>query len=131
LIDLDDDNRFLEKSPVENAFPPRLITDWKEAEDYPSGGELEDECGVTSTVEGMYDAWEQGFPIQGDKLMGWPAWVQDIGYPTCPECGTQMWLLYQIDSNYNVPYFFGDAGCGYITQCPKHPRDLPFDWQCS
>jgi hypothetical protein len=42
-----------------------------------------------------------------------------------------MHLLFQIDSEDNLPYMFGDAGCGHITQCPKHPHRLAFGWACS
>lgn len=28
------------------------------------------------------------------------------------------------------PVGFFDAGCGHITQRPKHPRVLAFGWAC-
>ena len=67
----------------------------------------------------------------GDKLGGWPQWVQGVEYPTCPECGTEMSLIMQIDSEDNVPYMFGDCGVGHITQCPKHHHIVAFAWACS
>lgn len=67
----------------------------------------------------------------GDKLGGWPAWIQGSEYPACPRCGFRMQLLLQLDSEDNIPYMFGDAGCGHIMQCPKHPDVLAFGWACS
>ena len=55
------------------------------------------------------------FPHSGEKLGGWPMWVQSVEYPSCPECGAEMTLLFQIDSERNLPYMFGDVGCGHIT----------------
>ena len=66
----------------------------------------------------------------GDKLGGWPAWVQGPEYPACPECERQMELLFQLDSNDNLDYMFGDVGCAHITQCREHPRVLAFAWAC-
>ena len=66
----------------------------------------------------------------GDKLGGWPAWVQGEEYPACPECHRRMDLLFQIDSNDNLDYMFGDVGCAHITQCKEHPNVLAFAWAC-
>ena len=66
-----------------------------------------------------------------DKVNGWPYWVQNVEYPICPKCGTEMIYLFQIDSEDNVPFMFGDVCCGHITQCPKHPDILAFAWACS
>lgn len=67
----------------------------------------------------------------GDKLGGWPAWIQSAEYPACPECSRTMELVFQVDSEDNIPHMFGDAGCGHITQCPDHPQVLAFGWACS
>ena len=71
-----------------------------------------------------------GQPTAGDKLGAWPFWIQGAEYPDCPDCGTQMELLFQVDSEVNVDHMFGDAGCGHITQCPQHPESLAFGWAC-
>jgi hypothetical protein len=39
-----------------------------------------------------------------------------------------MHMLFQIDSEENIPYTFGYDGRGYIFQCPKHPESLIFYW---
>lgn len=66
----------------------------------------------------------------GDKLGGWPFWVQGVEYPCCPQCGRQMELFLQVDSEDNLPYMFGDAGCAHLTQCREHPNVLAFGWAC-
>ena len=67
----------------------------------------------------------------GDKLGGWPYWIQGVEYPSCPECQDQMVLLFQIDSEDNLPHMFGDVGCAHLTQCRNHPHILAFGWACS
>jgi|CXWL01.1.fsa_nt_gi uncharacterized protein YwqG len=69
-------------------------------------------------------------PAFGDKLGGWPGWVQGVEYPSCPTCGRRMWLVFQIDSEDHVPFMFGDVGCGHITQCPQHKDVVTFAWAC-
>jgi uncharacterized protein YwqG len=67
----------------------------------------------------------------GDKLGGWPYWIQGAEYPDCPECGARMEVVFQLDSNNNLPFMFGDVGCGHITQCPRHKDVVTFAWACS
>ncbi len=69
-------------------------------------------------------------PKFGDKLGGWPGWVQGVEYPSCTRCGVAMDLVFQIDSNDHVPFMFGDVGCGHITQCPDHKDVVTFAWAC-
>jgi uncharacterized protein YwqG len=66
----------------------------------------------------------------GDKLGGWPHWVQGVEYPRCPHCESRMQLLFQLDSEDNLPVMFGDVGCGHITQCPIHTDVLAYGWAC-
>lgn len=69
-------------------------------------------------------------PATGDKLAGWPYWVQNVEYPLCPRCDSEMQLVVQIDSEDHVPYMWGDCGCGHITQCPQHLDVVAFGWAC-
>jgi uncharacterized protein YjbI with pentapeptide repeats/uncharacterized protein YwqG len=70
-------------------------------------------------------------PFRGDKLAGYPNWVQDIEYPNCPICDRVMdRLIFEFDSDDNVPYLWGDVGTGYIVQCPEHKERVTFFWQC-
>jgi uncharacterized protein YwqG len=66
----------------------------------------------------------------GDKLAGWPAWIQNVEYPSCPRCGRRMVHVLQVDSEDHIPFMFGDAGCGHITQCPEHKEVVAFGWAC-
>jgi uncharacterized protein YwqG len=109
-------------------FPPRRITGWTETEDYPNGEEL-DALGAALDEDEM-EALADDFPRAGEKLLGWPLWVQGIEYPVCRVCGTEMRMLFQIDSEQNLPYMFGDAGVGHVTQCPEHRTELAFGWAC-
>lgn len=115
--------------PLKKAFPPKLIMEWRELEDYPH---LEEGESLGIVLED--DEWdvlcEEGFPQAGDKLAGYAAWVQGVEYPNCPLCGETMRLLFQIDSEDNLPYMFGDVGCGHITQCKNHKEQLAFGWAC-
>jgi uncharacterized protein YwqG len=75
-------------------------------------------------------AEEIAISMPGDKLGGWPAWVQGVEYPKCPQCGRRMTHLFQLDSEDNIPFMFGDVGCGHITQCPEHKEVVAFGWAC-
>lgn len=68
---------------------------------------------------------------EGSKLGGWPLWIQNEEYPTCPQCSSEMTYLLQIDSEDQVRYVFGDYGCGRLFQCPKHADILTFAWDSS
>lgn len=83
-------------------FPARIITGWK--------------------------LCKEDAPLEGDKLWGWPNWVQDVSYPKCPRCAGRMEFIFQLDSNDNVPFMWGDMGRGHITQCPQHKDIVTFAW---
>jgi uncharacterized protein YwqG len=111
----------------DDQFPARTITGWKPMDDYPNYEEA-GQLGLELSDDEM-EAIEE-YPISGDKLGGWPYWVQGVEYPACPSCGETMRLVFQIDSEDNLPYMFGDAGCGHITQCKTHKEQLAFGWAC-
>lgn len=114
----------------EVAFPPKRIAGWREVDDYPGWQEAEG-LGVKMDDGEWESLFERGYPRAGDKLAGWPYWVQDVEYPDCPECGRRMRLVFQVDSDDNLPFCFGDVGCGHITQCPEHKDVLAFGWACT
>jgi hypothetical protein len=114
---------------LENPFPPRLIIDWKAIDDYPNWEEGSD-LGIT-LEDSEWERLGDDIALPGDKLAGWPDWVQYVDYPNCPTCGQTMRLLFQIDSEDNLPFMFGDAGCGHITQCKQHKDQLAFGWACA
>ena len=136
-----------------DAFPMRSVVSWTEFADYPHVEEHEalglvyahdfdrKTVRVTCTEFGIdvpdldQDIGEViADAADGDKLGGWPFWIQSIEYPSCPLCGRLMAFVFQIDSGgivYPHPRMFGDAGCGQITQCPDHPDVLAFGWACT
>lgn len=69
-------------------------------------------------------------PRSGDKLGGWPSWVQGPEYPRCPRCKASMTVLLQLESNGLCHHQFGDLGAGHISQCPEHPDVVAFGWAC-
>jgi uncharacterized protein YwqG len=111
-----------------NHFPAKTIIGWQEQDDYPN---LEEgaELGVELSDDEM-EALEEEYPLSGDKLGGWPHWIQGIEYPDCPVCGETMVLVFQLDSEDNLPFMFGDVGCGHITQCKTHKEQVAFGWAC-
>ncbi len=133
------------------SFPPRTMVGWSEIIDLPDPSEHE-ELGVRYTYDFTantvrLDCPELGLTVEqpigedlaeavstaaaGDKLAGWPAWVQGVEYPSCPECGQRMRLVFQLDSEDHLPFMFGDLGTGHLTQCPAHLAVVAFGWACS
>lgn len=112
-------------------FAAKTITGWEEKSDYPGYEERSDEgIELSDDEESLIDDHGDLGPASGDKLGGWPCWVQGVEYPSCPDCGERMNLVFQIDSEINVPYMWGDCGIGHITQCTAHPNRLAFGWAC-
>jgi hypothetical protein len=61
----------------------------------------------------------------GDKLAGWPAWI-NAQYPKCPRCGLRIDHVFQCGSGDGVAFAFGDAGCGHVTPSPDHEDVVAF-----
>jgi uncharacterized protein YwqG len=129
----------------------KLGHEWPNVEEYPDalrlalGGGQENEETIEEESTRMSDKLEEGEgeyeeegPLnpcpraQGDKLAGYADWVQGVEYPCCNKdgCGKAMQLVFQIDSDHNVPFTFGDNGCGHVTQCPEHKDVVTFAWAC-
>lgn len=106
-------------------FPERPIAGWARAvRDYPYREADESEL-LPEERAAVF-----GLNRQGDKLGGWPNWVQDPGYPNCPRGDRRMTQpVLQIDSGRGVPHVWGDNGAGYIVQCPTHRDQVAFLWQ--
>jgi uncharacterized protein YwqG len=122
--------KLLTVSLVLDAFPEKVIVDWQAADDYPNYEELDD-LGVEISDDDAETLYEQDYcPKEGDKLLGWAAWVQGVEYPDCPDCGERMKYIFQIDSDDNLDYMFGDVGCAHISQCELHPEQLAMAWAC-
>lgn len=108
-------------------FPALRITGWNGLQDLPNWEELSDLGVETSDAERKL---LEDVPRTGEKLGGWPYWIQGVDYQKCSKCGQTMNFLFQVDSEVNIPYMWGDIGCGHIFQCPDHPGDLTFAWNC-
>ena len=111
-------------------FPEQRIIGWEEVEDYPDSQEALEQ-GIEYTDREWEQLIEADFPHSGDKLSGWPHWIQGIEYPRCRICQTPMQLVFQLDSNDHLSFMFGDMGCGHLTQCPEHKTEVTFAWACS
>ncbi|MEC4818073.1 MAG: DUF1963 domain-containing protein [Scytonema sp. PMC 1069.18] len=129
IIQADTEVRDIEIPNIKNYFPPKQIVGWEEIQDYPNCSEGT-ELGIDLTDDEWDEIAEQ-YPQPGDKLSGWPLWVQGLEYPDCPVCNQEMRLVFQLDSEDNLPFMFGDAGCGQITQCKAHKTQVAFGWACS
>jgi len=116
-------------------FPAKQISKWVAAPDFPNYDEA-----ISLGIEFSEDELDEYYsnesdlgnamPLQCDKLDGWPDWVQGVSYPFCSVCEKQMNYLFQMASNDNVPYMFGDCGIGHVCVCPDHPDRLSFLWDC-
>lgn len=113
----------------ERQFAEKGITDWIVYDDYPDWQEMQ--AGDANLTEAETEALETNetlVPKAADKLGGWPYWVQGVEYPLCPECGIQMQMIFQLDSNHHLPYMFGDAGIAHLHQCRLHKSIFAFGW---
>jgi hypothetical protein len=138
--------------PPSGSFAAKTIIDWQAFDDFPNpqdhpqlglnyeydfGTPLRTtatcpELGLTiEVIDDDYLAEQICSASPGDKLAGWPLWIQGSEYPYCPRCRQQMRLVFQIDSENHLPFMFGDAGTGHITQCPEHTDIVAFGWACS
>lgn len=115
---------------VPACLPPRRIASWREVDDRPSYDDAA-ELGVNLSADDADALTLVGYPRTGDKLLGWPAWVQGPERPPCPDCGEAMRELFQLDSDGNVPLMFGDMGTGHLFQCGAHPSRVAFAWACA
>jgi hypothetical protein len=121
------DGEAVEDGVVEQ-FAPFVISGWTEHDDYPNAEEqLELGIALPDAVE---ERVAQVFPASGDKLLGWPHWVQGVEYPSCNACHRKMRYLFQIDSEDSLPWMFGDMGCGHLFVCEAHQDVLTFHWAC-
>lgn len=122
----------ISESPVSDAFPARSIVGWSSIVDVPNWEELEHRgIGFEDDEDDEADVLaDSNLPRDGEKLGGWPAWIQGVEYPNCPRCDQPMEFVFQIDSDRNIPFLLGDAGIGHITRCKTHPEVLTFGWAC-
>lgn len=116
---------------IEHALAPKHIVEWSFADDYPDFEEpVSRQFGEQLTVDEFYAWIDNGLTLVGEKLGGWPAWVQGADRPPCPKCSRGMEAIFQIDSNDLVDLMWGDVGVAHLFQCGEHPDELAFTWEC-
>ena len=140
LIDPTDRCELPEEYPRWNNLQARTIYGWVASEDYPSDTEPEVLApGLLSEPEAdlLFEAVKEtqltalrdiGITNRVDKLCGWPSWVQGFRPPRCPQCDTRMEYVFQLRSQGNLAYQFGDCGIAHLYRCPSHPRVLGYKW---
>lgn len=110
-------------------LPGKGIHGWRPAFDLPHPEDIPPEIDAKLEDLPWEPLWEANH--EGDKLGGWPKWVQGPELPDCPECGQQCRFLFQVDSECGVDWMFGDAGIAHLSYCVAHPHQLGFGWACS
>mgnify|MGYP000625090530 CR=1 FL=1 len=121
------------KPTIDEVYEEKEITGWTAKDDYPINEEWDSlgfDYEISEELFDYLDEHEIGQTIQGDKLFGWPFWVQGEEYPNDRRTNAQMELFFQIDSEVNIPYMFGDSGIAHLTQSPDNPSELAFAWAC-
>lgn len=112
-------------------FAAKIIIDWKNVDDYPSLDELDEELDFEPDDLSDRDADALSKTnFASDKLLGWATWTQGVGYEDCSKCDGELKVLFQIDSERNIPFMFGDGGTGQIMACPKFCAPT-FIWACN
>lgn len=109
-------------------LPGQAIVGWEPAHELPRSDELPIEL-MLSMEDAQWVALNQHCR-DGDKLGGWPAWVQGPELPNCRKCGSPMRFLFQVDSDCGVDHMFGDVGTAHLSYCEEHPEELGFGWAC-
>lgn len=114
---------------IDRLFEEKVIKSWKTVDDYPHPEELY-ELDIEFSDEEMDALYDSDMmAMAGDKLFGYPYWVQGVEYPT-DENGDLMEMVFQLDSEKNLPFMFGDVGVGHLTQSKNDEKLLTFGWAC-
>ncbi len=114
---------------IETLFEEKEIKSWEAVDDFPHPEELY-ELNVKFSDEEMNALYRtKTRALAGDKLFGYPYWVQGVEYPT-DKNGELMEMVFQLDSENNLPFMFGDVGVGHLTQSKNDDEFLAFGWAC-
>lgn len=75
-------------------FPLKRITGWSEKTDYITATELIETNIVDSDAyDKLNELNEKYCTISGDKLLGWPLWIQGVEYVKCRKCNKYAIML--------------------------------------
>lgn len=109
---------------IDEVFAEQRIAGWERRDDYPNSEEL-GELGIELDDDEQDLYLESDYPLAGDKLFGWPHWIQGVEYHLDDSS-----LFVQIDSECHVPFMFGDCGCAHLTRSNDDPAEMAFGWAC-
>lgn len=121
---------------TKQVFPAKRIESWRTVKEIPYANEAflhndnEEDQQLIEDYEHYCNQLQKPLLHSGEKLFGWPDWVQDVIYPHCSVCSTPMQYLFQIGSEDNIDFMFGDSGVGHIYMCSDHPDKPAFYWSC-
>lgn len=118
---------------IDSVFEEKIIIDWKAVDDYPHYYEYESLGIVLPNEDEVIDLLEErkiATCLDGDKLFGWPFWIQDVEYSNDRNTNKAMQVIFQLDSENNIPYMFGDSGIGHLSQSNDNINELAFTWSC-
>lgn len=110
------------------ALPGKLVRGWARRDDHPSYEDLlrevpdADVLAISAALKTRGDT-----PLEGEKLGGWPHWIQSASYPRCT-CGALMQPFFQVDSHHTLPIQLGDTGVGWMVHCSSC-QAMTFLWQ--
>lgn len=108
------------------ALPAFRFTGWEPIDDLPHQEDMDRPLSPARRD----DYYGSRRPLSGDKLGGWPMWVQGPERPSCPDCREPMTVLFQVDSHGHLDFMWGDTGCAHLSFCEQHPHRLAFGWAC-
>jgi hypothetical protein len=109
------------------SFDPMIVTYWHAVDDYPR---------TPSEVVAVYpklaksprlDAWDRSNCAWGEKMGGWPLWGASPSYMRCPACDIAMDVVFQLDSDCNLDFVWGNNGTAFVHRCP-HCQRMGFSW---
>ncbi len=130
------------KPAIEELFAEVLIVSWIAINQYSGWPEYE-ELGIEAAINQVYDGTvdnevellmenHEVAETMGDKLFGWPRWQQDQDYPIDKQTGQRMdKLLFEIISDYYLPFNYADSGTGHLFQSTENPDKLELVWSYS
>ncbi len=128
LVDPQGEPRYAQV-PFDDAFIEAVIESWERQTDVPSLRELEALGFELNDAQTRLVIDSSGlFAWPGEKLGGWPDWPQNVEYVACPDCGSQMDVLFQFDSGGTLPHTFMDGGTCWVSQCRTHKHKLAITW---
>ncbi|WP_442510523.1 DUF1963 domain-containing protein [Novipirellula sp. SH528] len=119
------DSAAVKKPRSANSLKPKTIVEWSATTEYPSYEDAIKLKGVSFTDEetNFICLEDDSLTQMGEKLGGWPGFIQGADYPACPTCSQPMKFVFQLAS-------FGSR-IAFLFRCSKHRSTLAFSWQCS